>query len=345
MLRSLNRKGGYMRQTGAGARLAVRVGMMATMLAIAGHSWAQTSNEQDWPRKTLRIVCPFAPGGATDIFARVLAQKLQVAINQNIVVDNRAGAGGAIGTDLVTKSTADGHILLFTSDSPITIGPNLSKTIQYNPTKDLTPVGKVVSVINVLVANPKLKFNGVSDLITQAKARDVPFKYASSGTGAFGHLTGELFKASTGIDLVHVPYKGGGPGITALIGGETDVSFATLPSVFPHVKSGRLTLLAVSNFKRTRLLPDVPTIAEAGIRDFGVDNWHGLLAPPGLPRKVLLALNKEVSAIVNSSDFAKLVNAQGAEADYVGLEQFNAFIAKDLARWKSVIDKNQIRTN
>lgn len=316
-------------------------GVLAVALIAANTASAQSPDQ--WPHKTLRVICPFAPGGATDIFARVLAQRLQIALKQNVVVDNRGGAGGVIGTELASKADSDGHTLLFTSDSPITIGPNLYKSVPYNPVKDLTAVAKVVSVINVLVANPKLKISDVADLISQAKQRKVPFKYASSGTGAFGHLTGELFKASTGTDITHVPYKGGGPGISALIGGETDLSFATYPSVIPHVKSGRLTLLAVSNFKRSRLLPDVPTIAEGGVPGFGVDNWQGLLAPPALPRKILAALDKEITTIAAAKDFSDVINAQGAEVDHVGLESFSAFIRKDLARWKQIIDKNQIR--
>jgi len=289
------------------------------------------------------VICPFAAGGATDIFARVFSQRLQIALKQNVVVDNRGGAGGVIGTEIATKAEADGHTLLFASDSPVTIGPNLYKTVPYDPLRDLTPVGKVVSVVNVLVANPRLKITGVAELIAQAKQRKAPFKYASSGTGAFGHLTGELFKASTGTDLTHVPYKGGGPGIAGLIGGETDLSFATYPSVIPHVKSGRLTLLAVSNIKRSKLLPEVPTIAEAGVPGFGVDNWQGLFAPPALPRRILVALDKEVAEIVRSKEFSDVANAQGAEADHIGLDQFAAFVRKDSARWKQIIDKNQIR--
>jgi tripartite-type tricarboxylate transporter receptor subunit TctC len=317
---------------------------LCTLVALTfatGAASAQTAPE--WPNKTLRVVCPFAPGGATDIFARVLSQRLQGAYGQNFVVDNRGGAGGVIGTDLVAKADPDGYTLLFTSDSPVTIGPNLYKNVPYDSLKDLMPISKVVSVVNVLIANPKLKINTVGELLAQAKQRKAPFTYASSGTGAFGHLTGELFRATTGIELVHVPYKGGGPGITALIGGETDISFATYPSVMPHIKSGRLTLIAVSNFKRSRLLPDTPTIAESGVPGFGVDNWQGLLAPAKLPRKIAAALNNEIAAIARTKEFAEAINNQGAEADTVGLEAFSAFIRTDFARWKKIIDANQIR--
>jgi len=321
-------------------RGAVQVCVLAATAIVSGVTWAQADT---WPRKTLRVICPFAAGGATDIFARVFSQRLQIALKQNVVVDNRGGAGGVIGTELAAKSEADGHTLLFASDSPVTIGPNLYKTVPYNPLRDLTPIGKVVSVVNVLVMNPRLKISSVADLIAQAKQQKAPFKYASSGTGAFGHLTGELFKASTGIELIHVPYKGGGPGIAGLIGGETDLSFATFPSVIPHIKSGRLTLLAVSNIKRSKLLPEVPTIAEAGVPGFGVDNWQGLFAPPALPRKIQIALDKEVAEIVRSKEFSDVANTQGAEADHIGLDQFTIFVRKDHARWKQIIDKNQIR--
>lgn len=169
------------------------------------------------------------------------------------------------------------------------------------------------SVVNVLVANPKLKINTVGDLLAQAKQRKTPFTYASSGTGAFGHLTGELFRATTGIELTHVPYKGGGPGIVALIGGETDLSFATYPSVMPHIKAGRLTLVAVSTFKRSRLLPDTPTIAESGVPGFGVDNWQGLMTPPRLPRKILVAL-KNATKRQRSSNRRSSSNSSTARA-------------------------------
>jgi tripartite-type tricarboxylate transporter receptor subunit TctC len=313
----------------------------AAIAAVFSSSvWAQA---EEWPRKTLRVICPFAAGGATDIFARVFSQRLQIALKQNVVVDNRGGAGGMIGTELAVKAEADGHTLLFASDSPVTIGPNLYRKVPYDPLKDLAPVGKVVSVVNVLVANPRTKVATVSELIAAAKKQKAPFKFASSGAGAFGHLTGELFKATTGADLTHVPYKGGGPAIAGLIGGETDLSFATFPSVIPHVKSGRLLLLAVSNAKRSKLLPDVPTIAEAGLPGFGVDNWQGLFAPPGVARKILLALDKETADIVRSKEFADVAATQGAEAEHIGIDQFAAFVRKDHARWKQIIDKNQIR--
>jgi tripartite-type tricarboxylate transporter receptor subunit TctC len=321
-------------------RYAAAVAIAGVGITIGANAAEQTP---PWPNKTLRMICPFAPGGATDIFARIVAQRLQASLKQTAVVDNRGGAGGAIGTEIATKAEPNGYTLLFTSDSPITIGPNLYKNTPYDAMKDLTPLAKMISVVNVLVVNPKLKVNSVSELVAQAKQRKPALTYASSGAGAFGHLTGELFRATTATELVHVPYKGGGPGITALVGGETDLSFATYPSVMVHIRSGRLTLLAVSNVKRSKLLPDTPTIAEAGVRGFGVDNWQGMMAPPKLPRAIAAVLDRELRAMAESRDFVELVNAQGAEADYVGLDAFAAFLRTDSARWKQVIDKNQIR--
>jgi len=194
------------------------------LIAAFAFAPAAAPAQDTWPSKPLRIVVPFAPGGATDIFARLLAQRLQPALGQTVVIDNRAGAGGVLGTDMVTKAEGDGYTLLFSSDSPITIGPNLYKTVPYDPMKDIMPIDKVVTVVTLLVANPRLKLASVNDLIAQAKQRKSPFTYGSSGSGAIGHLTGELFKSATGIELVHVPFKGGGPAITSLVGGEIDLS-------------------------------------------------------------------------------------------------------------------------
>ena len=315
----------------------------ATLIAASALAPGAAPAQDAWPAKTLRVVVPFAPGGATDIFARLLAQRLQPVLGQTVVIDNRAGAGGALGTDMVTKAEADGYTLLFSSDSPITIGPNLYKTVPYDPLKDLTPLYKVVTVVTLLVANPRIKIATVGELVAQSKQRKVPFTYGSSGSGAIGHLTGELFKSAAGIELVHVPFKGGGPAMTSLVGGETDISFATYPSAIQHVKAGKLALLAVSNSKRTRLLPDTPSIAEAGMAGVAVDNWHGLLAPPRLPRKIVARLDGEVMAILKSKEFGEIVNLQGAEADRLGPGEFTAFIRADSARWKQLIDKNQIR--
>jgi tripartite-type tricarboxylate transporter receptor subunit TctC len=296
-----------------------------------------------WPRKPVRVVTPFAAGGATDVFSRLLAQQLSVTLKQAVVVDNRGGAGGLLGTDLVAKAEPDGYTLLFTTNSTMTIGPNLYKKVPYDPLKDLTPINKVVEVAGLLVVHPRIKATNVAELIAFAKAQSTPLTYASSGTGAIGHLSGELFEAKTGVRLTHVPYKGGGPSIIGLIGGETDLSFAQFPTAIQHVKSGKLRLLAVVSSKRTRLLPDVPTIAESGVPGYHADGWQGLFGPAKLPREIVARLDGDVRKILQSKEFNDTLNSQGAEADVLGPAEFRDYLRSDFAQWKELVEKNRIR--
>jgi tripartite-type tricarboxylate transporter receptor subunit TctC len=304
---------------------------------------AASQAADSWPSKPVRIVTPFAPGGATDVFTRLVAQRLHVALKQGVVVDNRAGAGGILGTDLVAKAAPDGYTLLFTTNSTTTIGPNLYRKVPYDALQDLAPIDKVIMVAGLLVANPRIKASNVSELIALAKSQNVPLTFASSGTGAIGHLAGELFQAKTGLKLTHVPYKGGGPSIIGLIGGETDLSFAQFPTVIQHVRAGRLKLLAVTSSNRTKLLPDVPTIAESGVAGYGADAWQGLFGPAKLPLAVIERLDGEIRAMLQSREFNDALNAQGAEADFLGPEAFGTYLRADFAQWKKVIDQNRIR--
>lgn len=296
-----------------------------------------------WPKEPVRIVTPFAPGGATDLFSRLLAQQLQLSLKQGVVVDNRAGAGGLLGTDRAARAEPDGYTLLFTTNSTMTIGPNLYRKVPYDPLRDLTPINRVVQVVMLLVVHPRIKAKNVAELIAFAKGQKAPLTYASSGTGAIGHLAGELFQARTGVRLTHVPYKGGGPSITGLIGGETDLSFAQYPTVIQHIKSGRIRVLAVLSAKRTKLLPDVPTVAEGGVPEYHADGWQGLFGPAKLPREIVARLDGEVTRIVLSKEFNEAANAQGAEVDLLGPAEFREYVRSDFAQWKEVIDKNHIR--
>ncbi|MGE5522644.1 MAG: Bug family tripartite tricarboxylate transporter substrate binding protein [Rhodospirillaceae bacterium] len=285
---------------------------------------------------------PFAPGGATDFFSRLLARHLQASLQQGVVVDNRGGAGGLLGTELAARADPDGYTLLFTTNSTTTIGPNLYKKAPYDPLKDLTPINKVVQVVGLLVAHPRVKAGNVSELIALANAQSAPLTYASSGTGAIGHLAGELFQAKTGVRLTHIPYKGGAPSITGLIGGEADLSFAQFPTVISHIKAGRLKLLAVTSHKRTRLLPDVPTVAEGGVPGYAADGWQGLFGPAGLPRQIVARLDGEVRKILQSADFNQTLSVQGAEPDFLGPKEFRDYLRSDFGQWKQLIDRNRI---
>lgn len=312
-------------------------------MAVALAPASAASSTDVWPRKPVRIITPFAPGGATDIFTRLVAQRLQVALKQTVVVDNRAGAGGLLGTDIAAKAEPDGYTLLFTTNSTTTIGPNLYRKVPYDALKDLAPVNKVINVVGLLVAHPRIAASTVSELIVLMKSHSVPLSYASSGTGAIGHLAGELFQAKTGLTLTHIPYKGGGPSITGLIGGESDLSFAQFPTVIQHVRTGRIKLLAVTSSNRTKLLPDTPTVAESGVPGYGADAWQGLFAPAKVARAVIARLNTEVTAMLQLKDFNDALNAQGAEADLLQPEQFREYLRSDFAQWKRLIEQNRIR--
>lgn len=291
----------------------------------------------------MRIITPFAPGGATDIFTRLVAQRLQVTLKQGVVVDNRAGAGGLLGTDIAAKAEPDGYTLLFTTNSTTTIGPNLYRKVPYDPLTDLAPINKIINVVGLLVAHQRIKANNVAELIVLMKSHGTLLSFASSGTGAIGHLAGELFQAKTGLTLTHIPYKGGGPSITGLIGGEADLSFAQFPTVIQHVKTGRIKLLAVTSSNRTKLLPDTPTVAEGGVVGYGADAWQGLFAPAKVSRAVIGRLNAEITAMLETKEFNDALNAQGAEAALLAPEQFREYLRSDFAQWKKLIDQNRIR--
>jgi tripartite-type tricarboxylate transporter receptor subunit TctC len=315
--------------------------LIAALSPVFGASFSHGA--ETWPNKPVRVIAPFAAGGATDVFARLVAQRLQVTLKQGVVVDNRGGAGGLLGTDMGAKAEPDGYTLLFTTNSTTTIGPNLYQKVPYDALKDLTPVNKVITVVGLLVVHPRIKANTVAEFIVFAKSQTAPLTFCSSGTGAIGHLAGELFQAKTGVALTHVPYKGGGPSITGLIGGETDSSFAQFPTVIQHIKAGRLKLLAVTTSKRTKLLPDVPTVAEAGVPGYGADAWQGLFGPARLPRAIVTRLDSEVRAMLKLKEFVDTLNTQGAEGDLLGPEEFAAYLRKDFAQWKQLIDRNNIR--
>ncbi len=324
-----------------GLRRMARAALLAAFTLASGNSVLHAA--EAWPNKPIRVIVPFAAGGATDVFARLVAQRLQVTLKQGVVADNRGGAGGLLGTDLGAKAEPDGYTLLFTTNSTTTIGPNLYQKVPYDPLKDLTPINKVITVVGLLVVHPRVKANTVQELIALAKSQSAPLTYASSGTGAIGHLAGELFQAKTGVALTHVPYKGGGPSITGLIGGETDLSFAQFPTVIQHIKAGRLKLLAVVTSKRTKLLPDVPTIAEAGVPGYGADAWQGLFGPARLPRSIVARLDSEVRAMLKLKEFVDTLNTQGAEGDLLGPDEFAAYLRTDFAQWKQLIERNNIR--
>jgi tripartite-type tricarboxylate transporter receptor subunit TctC len=292
---------------------------------------------QAYPNHTIRLVVPFPAGGTTDILARAAAQKLTESLGQAVVVDNRPGAGGNIGADIVAKSAPDGYTLLMGTVGTHAINPSLYAKMPYDHVKDFVPVVLVAGVPNVLVVNPSVPVHSVADLIKLAKSKPGEINFASSGAGTSIHLSGELFKTMAGVDMTHVPYKGSAPALTDLMGGQVQVMFDNLPSSLALIKSGKLRAIAVTSLKRAPALPDVPTIAESGLPGFEASSWFGVLAPAGTPAPVVARLNAEVNKWLQSPEAREQLLAQGAAAAGGTPEQFAAHIRAETEKWAKVV--------
>ena len=294
-----------------------------------------------WPTRTVRIVVPFAPGGTTDILARALAPELAKAFGQGFIVDNRAGAGGNLGADIVAKSPPDGYTLVMGTVGTQAINPSLYPKMPYDAAKDFAPVTLVAGVPNVLVMNPaKAKAAGISDvrsLIAYARANPGKLNMASSGNGTSIHLAGELVKSMTGTYMVHFPYKGSGPALLDLVGGTMDLMFDNLPSALPHVKAGKLVALAVTSSARSAALPAVPTVAEAGVKGFEATSWFGLLAPAGTPADIVQRIQQESAKALASPALRERLLSQGAIPGGMPPAEFGRFIATETKKWAAVV--------
>jgi len=306
--------------------------------AVPTGAWAQGA----WPNKPVRIVVPFAPGGTTDILARTIAPELSKALGQSFVVENRAGAGGNIGAELVAKSPGDGYTLLMGTVGTHGINQSLYSKLPYDPHKDFAPVTLVAGVPNVMVMGAKraqeLGINSVADFIRVAKSRPGRLNMASSGNGTSIHLAGELFKSRTGIFMTHIPYRGSGPALTDLLAGNMDVMFDNLPSAMPHIQAGTLKAFAVTSAVRSQALPQVPTVAEAGpLPGFEASSWFGLLAPAGTPAEVVNRLQQETAKALNAPAVKERLNAQGAIPSGNTPAEFAALIDAETRKWAEVV--------
>jgi tripartite-type tricarboxylate transporter receptor subunit TctC len=298
---------------------------------------------QSYPSKPVRLVVPFPPGGPADSVARVLAQKLNDALGQQVVVDNRAGATGTIGAGIVAKSPPDGYTLLLGTSNEIAMSPGLYERLPYDPTKDFTPVSNVIVFPNILVVNPHLPAKSVTEVVALARAKPGQLSFATSGIGSTNHLTGVVFQSLEKIKINFVPYKGGGPAVTDLLGGHVDTMFATMPSVVPFVKSGKLKALVITDDKRWAALPEVPSAKEAGVPSLIVITWNGVLAPAGLPEPIVAKLNTDIVAVANSQDMKDRMRAQAAEIATTSPDEFAAMIRNDFAKWSKVIKQAGMR--
>ena len=291
---------------------------------------------QGYPAKPIRVVVPYAPGGATDLTARLVGQKMQEAMKQNVLVDNRPGAGGVIGTDIVAKAAPDGYTVLIAVPAEIAILPHLQK-MPYDVARDLAPVSLAAVTPLVLVVHPSLPVRSVKDLIAFARARPGQLAYASAGTGGVQHLSGELLKISMKLDMAHVPYKGAGPVMPDLIGGHVPMFFSGMPPAMPHVKAGKLRALAVTTARRSPAAPDVPTMAEAGVPGFDISNWFAYFVPSGTQAEVISRLNSEVNRGLKQPDVREKLASVGAETVGTSPEELAKFVRSESEKFARLV--------
>ena len=318
----------------------VKLLLVVILLCAATYATAQ-----QYPVKPIRIVVPFPAGGIADLFARVIGQKFSEAWGQPVVVDNRPGAGGNIGAEIVAKSPADGYTLVMGSIGTHSVNVSLFSKLAFDPVRDFAPVALVMEAEGLLVLHPSVPAKSVKELIALARARPGQVAYASAGHGTAGHLSGELFKSMAKVDMVHVPYKGNVPAITDLMAGQTSLLFATMPTVLPQVQAGRLKALAVTSSTRSPAAPELPTIAEAALPGYSVTNWIGLFAPAGSPRDIVGKLNGETIRIMQAPDIRKRLANEGAKFTAKTPEEFGAFVRSEIAKWAKVVKEAGIRVD
>jgi tripartite-type tricarboxylate transporter receptor subunit TctC len=314
------------------------LGLLAIPMLMALPALAQT-----WPAKAIRLISPFAPGGGTDITCRAIAPKLSAALGQQVVVDNRGGAGGMVGVDLAAKSPPDGYTLVLGTIGSIAINPSLYEKMPYDPAKDLAPVSQAANALNVLVVHPSLPARSVKEFVALAKARPGQLNYGSSGPGATDHLAGELFNALTGAKMVHVPYKGGAPAMLDLIGGNVQLVFSTVSTAVGSMKAGKVRPLAMTGNQRFDLMPEIPTMSEAGLKGFEVNNWYGLFAPAGTPKDVIARLHDEAAKALAAPDVKQRLLESGIVTTTSSPAQFTAYIQAETRKWAKVIHDANIR--
>ena len=312
-------------------------------LCLSTFAVSQATLAQAWPSKPIRLIIPFPPGGATDIIGRTLAQKLSIQLGQTVIVDNKPGEGGTLGSNEAAKAAPDGYTLLLATTSTHSIAPSLYKNIPYSVEKDFAPISEVATATNVLIVTPNLPVSSVGELVLLAKSKPDALNFASSGNGTIVHLQSELFKLIAGVQLTHVPYKGTALAIPDLISGQTHLLFDSLVSALPHIKGGKVKALAVTSTKRSPLLPNVPTVIESGLPGYEVNTYFGLFAPSGTSRDIIQRLQREAAAAVQSSEVKERFASQGAEPVGGTPEALLALIKTESVKWKRVIDAGQIK--
>jgi tripartite-type tricarboxylate transporter receptor subunit TctC len=317
--------------------------VIATALAVLWCGSGLAQGAAGFPSKPIRIVVPFASGGTSDVLARAIAQKLSETWKQPVVVENKPGAGGNIGAEMVAKAEPDGHTLLLLDVGTLTISPSIYARLGYDPIKDLAPVTMVAVSPHALVIHPSIPANSVKELIAWAKANPGKLNFASAGNGTAVHLAGEQFKMATGIEMVHVPYKGGAQALTGMVGGEVNMTLNGLLATLPHIKSGKLKALAIAGKTRSPVLPDLPTVEEAGVPGFQSGSWQGLLATGGTPKDVVAKINGAVVQVLQSAEIKERMAAQGADVVGDSPGQFGTFLRTESVRWAKIVKDAHIK--
>ena len=310
-------------------------------VGLVSGSVAQAQAETKWPEQQVRILVGFSAGGTTDVLARIIAKELSDSFDQTVMVDNKPGAGSNIATEQTARAKPDGYTLMMMAITT-TINQTLYKNIRFDVEKDFVPVALVAKVPNILVANKNQPYNSVKELVDYAKANPEGVVYSSSGSGTSMHLSGELFKQQADVQMLHIPYKGSGPAMTGLLGGEVHVMFDNMPSSAPHIKAGNLKPLAVTTAERSPTFPDVPTLKESGYPDYSVTSWFGIVAPAGTPPEVVAKLHDEIEKILEKPEVVEQLDGLGAVSEKMTSEQFGDFIKAETASWGAVINKGGI---
>jgi len=316
----------------------------AIVLGCAASGAAAQDAASSYPGKPVRLIDPFPPGGGSGLVARLVGQKLTEIWGHAFVVDNRAGAGGSIGTDMAAKAAPDGYTLLMSTASAMVINPHMA-ALPYDPLRDLAPIALATTIPLIITVHPSVPARSVRELIALARARPGTLNYGSSGNGTISHLAGELFKILTGAQIVQVPYKGGGPALIDLLGGQVQITFNNILSALPHVRTEKIRALAVTGAKRSPAVPDVPTAIESGVAGYEVVQWNGFFAPARTPRAIVVKLNRAIDQILAQPEIRDRLANEGAEVAGGSTERFGAFVAAEYAKWGKVIHASNIRAN
>jgi tripartite-type tricarboxylate transporter receptor subunit TctC len=314
--------------------------IIRTITAAALVALATLAQGQAWPSKPIKWVVPFAPGGTTDILARTVGEKLTVSLGQPVIIENKPGAGGGLGAEFTAKAAPDGYTIMGGTISTHAINASLYKSLPYDPVKDFVAITLIARVPNMLVINPAVPAKDVKELIALLKANPNKYSFASSGNGTSQHLSGELFKAMSGTEMQHIPYKGSPPALQDVMGGQVTMTFDNITTAWPLAKAGKLRALAVTTAKRSSVAPDVPTLAESGLPGFEVGSWQGVFAPAGTPPEIVKRLNAEIVKALNLPDVREKLGGLGAEIVADSPEEFSALVKAEVVKWADVVKKS-----